>query len=171
MSEGGQSFENDSRDSPIALIQNYMESTEELLPSSSSSSPSVVPPEAAASPDTDDSENSTVRLLQVLEDFTEVFQNMLASFSSTSSDSSESDLQGTNWDDIDSSEWNLERQPRWCEQLSNKQVHHSLHANYFISVGSTEVIFFVAGLNYKHFIYSMARRIKKPQNEPMTLRF
>lgn len=101
MSEGGQSFENDNRDSPIALIQDYMESTEELLPSSSSSSPSVVPPEA----DTDDSENSTVRLLQVLEDFTQVFQNMLASFSSTSSDSSESDLQGTNWDDIDTSEW------------------------------------------------------------------
>lgn len=105
MSEGGQSFENDSRESPIALIRDYMESTEGLLPSSSSSLPSVVPPEAAASPGTDDSENSTVRLLQDLEDFIQVFQNMIASFSSTSSDSSESDLQGTNWDDIDTSEW------------------------------------------------------------------
>lgn len=105
VSEGGQSFENDSRESPIALIRDYMESTEALLPSSSSSSPSVVPPEAAASPGTVDSENSAVRLLQDLEDFIQVFQSMIASFSSTSSDSSESDLQGTNWDDIDTSEW------------------------------------------------------------------
>lgn len=106
MSEGGQSFENDSIESPIALIQDYMESTEELLPSSSSSLPSVVPPEAAASPDTDDSENSTVRLLQDLEDFVQVFQNMLASFSSASSDSFTGDsyLQETNWDDIDTTE-------------------------------------------------------------------
>lgn len=104
MSEGGQSFENDSRESTIALIQDYMESTEEQLPSSSSSLLSVVPPEAEASPDTDDSENSTVRLLQDLEDFVQVFQNMLASFSSTSSDSSDSHLQETNWDDTDASE-------------------------------------------------------------------